>query len=84
MPLPFYLGHVHGPGQEVGGHVADEHHAAGLGEEVVLHAVHSLVGAEVDVGRIRVQGPAARLGDPWGGAARPDRRWLQTTNCLFG
>lgn len=44
-----HLGHVHGPGQEVGGHVADEDDAVCFRYEVVLHAVHRLVAAVVHV-----------------------------------
>lgn len=46
----FHLGHVHRPGQEVGGHVADEDHAVCFRYEVVLHAVHRLVAAVVNIG----------------------------------
>lgn len=46
----FHLGHVHRPGQEVGGHVADEDHAVGFRYEVVLHAVDRLVAAVVNIG----------------------------------
>ena len=45
-----HLGHVHGAGQEVGGHVADQHWPLGVRGEVELHAVHRLVAAVVQVG----------------------------------
>ena len=58
-----HLRHVHRSGQEVGGHVADEDHPVGFGSEVVLHAVHGLVGAVVHVGGRGVQSPAAGVRD---------------------
>ena len=47
------LGHVHRAGEDVGGHVAHDGHAARLGYILPLGAVDGVVRADVEVIRVR-------------------------------
>ena len=57
------LGHVHGAGEDVRGHVAHQGHAAGLGDILPLGAVDGVVGAVVEVAGLRVQLQLILAGD---------------------
>ena len=49
------LAHIHRPGEDVGGHVAHQGHAPGVGDVLPLGAVDGVVGAVIEVGRLGVQ-----------------------------
>ena len=49
------LGHVHGHGQNVRGHVAHQGHVAGVGDIAPLGAIDGVVGAVIEVAGVLVQ-----------------------------
>ena len=57
------LAHVHGTGQDVGGHVADQRHAVGLRDVLPLGALDGVVGAVIEVGGVGAQLQVALGGD---------------------
>ena len=57
------LGHVHRAGEDVGGHVAHDGHAARLGDVLPLGAVDGVVGAVIEIAGLRVQLQLTLLGN---------------------
>ena len=57
------LAHVHGTGENVGGHVADHGHLAGLGDILPLGALDGVVGAVIEVVGLGVQLQLILAGD---------------------